>query len=118
MPSLRTPEVVAKYLAHRESRKGSDSCELCEKLATKEFTYWKVVENDFPYGQIAKTHHMLVPLRHTTEDGLTDSELAEQKLIKRGFVNEGYDWIIEATHKNRSIPSHFHLHLIVQKESA
>jgi diadenosine tetraphosphate (Ap4A) HIT family hydrolase len=85
---------------------------LCEKVSIQSFTYWKITENSFPYDQIAKTHHMLVPLRHVIEDELSKDELAEFKTIKAEHVSE-YDWIIEATAKNKSIPNHFHLHFIV-----
>lgn len=112
---LRTPESVQKYRAHIEQNAGSTACALCEKTALQSFTHWKIVDNDFPYDQIAKVHHMVVPRRHITEQELTTEELKELVDIKHGHVNETYDWIIEATHRNKSIQGHFHLHLIIGK---
>lgn len=114
MVSLRTPEGKQKYKEYLQSEK-SDVCPLCEKAAIKSFIYWKVTENNFPYDKIAKTHHMLVPLRHVAEEQLSLEELVELKKIKAEFVSPDYDWMLEATNKNKSIPGHFHLHLIVGK---
>jgi hypothetical protein len=58
---------------------------------------------------------MLVPIRHTTEADLTVNEIMELAGIKSQIIAEEYDWIIEPTPKNKSIPDHFHLHLIVGK---
>ena len=72
--------------------------------------------NSFPYDLIASTHHMIVPLRHVVEAELSAEELREFAVIKREVVDVGYDNIIEATTKNKSLPAHFHLHLIVGKD--
>ncbi len=88
---------------------------LCEKQALKEFRYWKVTDNSFPYDLIAKAHHMLVPVRHVSESELSEDELSELKEIKYTYANTEYDYLIEATSKNKSIPTHHHLHLIVGK---
>jgi hypothetical protein len=57
---------------------------------------------------------MIVPLRHVGEDELSEEEKAELLAIKKSYINEHYDYSLEATGK--SIPNHFHLHLIVTKE--
>lgn len=95
----------------------TNACVLCEKVSVKEFTYWKITENQFPYDLIAKTHHMLMPLRHVAESGFSEEELKEFALIKGELMEGEYDWLIESTVRNKSIPSHFHLHLIVAKPS-
>ena len=115
MPSLRTPEGKKIYQDHLEAQKPSDPCALCAKGALKDFAFWKVTDNSFPYDKIAKTHHMLVPRRHVSEKELSREELEELRSIKDSYINEGYDWIIEATRRSKSIPDHFHLHLIVGK---
>jgi len=58
---------------------------------------------------------MVVPIRHITETGLSKEELEEFASLKKDVIDPGYDYIIEATTKNKSIPAHFHLHLIVGK---
>jgi hypothetical protein len=116
MVSLRTLEGKKKYQEYLKAENPSGACSLCEKNPLKIFKYWKVVENSFPYDQIAKVHHMIMPMRHVLEDKLWAEELEELRQIKNVFINAEYDWIIEATYKNKSIPNHFHLHLIVGKE--
>lgn len=111
---FRTKEQTEKYQAYKAAGGLASGCRLCEKEPIKVFTYWKVIPNDFPYDVVASTHRMLVPLRHTAETELTQEEADEFKTIKAGYVQE-YDYLIEATEKQKSIPQHFHLHLIVGK---
>jgi len=91
-------------------------CPLCYNKPIKIFKYWKILKNDFPYDRIAKVHDLLVPKRHETEDKLTKKELEELKLIKDKYVNDKnkhkYTFIMEVTKLGKTIPSHFHLHLL------
>jgi hypothetical protein len=115
MSSLRTSEGSKKYQEYLQNETSENICPLCDKESLKDFPFWKLVENSFPYDQIAKIHHMLVSARHVSEEELTGEELEELSMIKKTFINSEYDWIIEPTYKNKSIPGHFHLHLIVGK---
>jgi hypothetical protein len=116
-PTLRTLETEASYRAYRASLPADAPCPLCEKApATTQFTYWKIAENTFPYDRIAGTHDMLLPLRHVMEGELTEDELPELAEIKDNSISE-YNWILESTHTNKSIPSHFHLHLMKGKDT-
>lgn len=115
MASLRSSEMVNKYNEHQKTGVLARGCPLCDTEPLKIFKYWKIIENDFPYDLIAKTHHMIVPIRHEAEKDLTEEELAELGEIKENYINQGYDYIIEPTVKNKSIPGHFHLHLIIGK---
>lgn len=90
-------------------------CILCEKQAIEHFGFWKIVENSFPYDLIAKINHILVPVRHTGEFELDESEKEELQLIKKDFLSKKYDYLLENLPKNQSIPEHFHMHLIVGK---
>lgn len=74
------------------------------------FKFWKLVPNEFPYDKITKIHDMLVPLRHTVE--INDEELAELLELRNTYINQHYRYIMEATNRTKSIPTHFHLHLI------
>ncbi|MDP3735238.1 MAG: hypothetical protein Q8R39_02300 [bacterium] len=114
MGSLRTPEGKERYEEYL-SLADLSACPLCGKESIETFQFWKVTENSFPYDLIAKVHHMLVPKRHAVENELTPEELGELAVIKESFVHQHYEWIVEPTHPSKSIPSHFHLHLIVGK---
>ncbi len=112
---MRTPEAMQKYLEHIAAG-GLAQCPLCSGEPLKTFTHWKVMQNAFPYDGIARVHDMLVPLRHSTEGELTEEELKELFDIKQGHLNEHYEYVMEATNKTKSVPTHFHLHLIITKE--
>jgi hypothetical protein len=118
MPNpLRTQKNDKKYKKYfkylKDKKKG---CPLCERKTLKSFKYWKIMKNDFPYDKIAKKHQMIVPRRHVVENKLNLKELAELKKIKNNFIHKArYDYIIEATNINKSLPNHFHLHLILLK---
>jgi hypothetical protein len=116
MATLRTPEAEQRYRKHRQSLPQDIGCELCSKPALKEFNYWKIVENNFPYDRIADMHHMIISKRHVTEFELHEQELVELREIKEHTLYKDYEYILEASPKQKSIPEHFHLHLVVIKE--
>lgn len=107
---------MEQYQAVREERIGDDSCPLCSRAAMREFTHWKLLENRFPYDRIAKVHHMILPKRHVVEGEITEEEWAEYHTLKSTFIATDYDMIMEGTPRQKSIPAHFHLHLIELKE--
>ena len=90
-------------------------CALCDAKPLKTFTLWKLIDNDFPYDLVATTHHMLVPLRHASDSEVTKEEWIEYQQIKQSFVQPEYEYILEATNKRKSIPAHFHVHLLITK---
>ncbi len=116
MVSLRTTAIEEAYKQWRDAGGLQQGCPLCRNTPLEQFTYWKVIVNDFPYDKVAEKHHMLVPLRHVTEGELTEEEKQELQTIKPTYLNDNYQFIIEATHKTKSVPEHFHLHLIVVRE--
>lgn len=77
---------------------------------------WRIIDNAFPYDEIAKVHHMLVPKRHVPDEEITSAEWAEFARLKKGYVNDTYEFTIEAVPRRMSIPGHMHLHLIVENE--
>lgn len=115
MPSLRSPEGKKKYKEYLKTMSPDGSCPLCEKDPLQLFAYWKIIENSFPYDLVADTHHMIAPLRHVVEEDLNQAELKELKEIKAGMIQSTYDYIIEGTQKMKSLPGHFHLHLLIGK---
>ncbi len=116
MGTLRTEEgekAYAIYLSRGELQTG---CKLCEKPPLQAFSHWKIVQNNFPYDKIASVHHMIVPLRHIGETQLSMEEASELFILKHGYLNERYEFILEPVQRRKTIPEHFHLHLIVAKD--
>lgn len=115
MSVLRTPEMFQKYADYRAQGGLDNGCRLCEAEPIKKFNFWKLTDNKFPFDRLAKTHHMLLPIRHALEADLKEEEKNELIEIKQILDND-YNFIIEATNKTKSIPTHFHLHFIVAKD--
>ncbi len=111
--SLRTPETEEKYSEYRAANIQHE-CGMCADEPLKAFSFWKILKNEFPYDAIASIHHILTPLRHATEDELTDEERAEFKALKKEVL-DGYDFIMENGTHSKTIPEHFHLHLVTTK---
>ncbi len=116
MRTLRTKETDHKYEQYRRERSTSTDCVLCPEPSIIEFKYWRIIENKFPYDLIAETHNMIITKRHTSEDDLNIEEKEEWESLKKEFISDKYQFIVEATKKQKSVPGHFHFHLIVAKE--
>lgn len=114
MGALRTKESQEKYLKLIASGFLDDECKLCKAPSIKDFSYWRIIDNRFPYDRIAKTNHILIPKKHTIENGLNEAEKEELLSIKQGYLKDNYELLIEVT--NKSIPAHFHVHLVVIKD--
>ena len=112
MATLRTAASQKKYDTYLVQNNFGGNCPLCTKKSLQAFNYWRIVQNDFPYDLFASVHHMIVPYRHVQEHDLTNKEKKEYHKIKKEFVNTNYEYIIEATNLKKSIPAHFHIHLI------
>jgi hypothetical protein len=116
MGTFRTKAMEQKYKEFREAGMlNKDGCNLCAAPSLKEFKYWRITENSFPYDGVAEVNHMLVLTRHATEAALTPEEKAEFDELKMADIGQDYEFIIESTHKRKSIPGHMHYHLIVAK---
>jgi diadenosine tetraphosphate (Ap4A) HIT family hydrolase len=115
MGTLRTAEADAFYRQQIAAGILEGPCKLCTKEAVHTFNHWRIIENDFPYDLIATVHHMLIPKRHVTERDLNQEEREELLDIKDTFLATEYEYISEATHKKKTIPGHFHLHVLVTK---
>ncbi len=82
----------------------------------KRFEFWYVLPNKYPYDAVAHRHDLLLPYRHVAEyEQLKQVERDELRTLKAAVLNSDYDYILEAMPKNKSIPGHFHLHLIQAK---
>lgn len=116
MGTLRTKEMEEKYEAYKKQRDSNAPCDLCTKETLQTFSYWKITDCMFPWDKLAKVQHMIMPLRHVTEQEITQEEWYELNSIKHNFIHDNYEVIMEATNRKKSIPGHFHLHLIINKE--
>lgn len=109
---LRTPETQKAYEKQMQTKKST--CFMCDYKAPLIRGYWKLVPNEFPYDAIAEKHDMLV--YHTCESEASEEAIMELKLMKDVlFLVGGYDAIIENAPVNRTVPQHYHLHLIKYK---
>ena len=104
---LRTAKTQARYQDYRKAGGLNNGCPLCRVDARVTFRYWKIRKNEFPYDRIAETHDLLVPRRHSDGTDFTSDELTELSVIKAGYIQGHYDYVLEATSKTKSIHDHF-----------
>lgn len=113
---LRTKEMPDLYRRRIEEGHLDGGCNLCGAVLIAEFENWRIIQNDFPYDRIAKTHHMIVPKRHVEEAEISEEGWQEYRELKSGYINDNYEYIFESTNHRKSIPAHFHLHLLETKD--
>ncbi len=113
--TLRSIATHARYEQHCASPLFSKNCYLCSAPPIKAYRHWKVIENQYPYDEIATMHDMVVLLRHDSEENLTRAEVREYKKVKAD-LHGSYDMILENTRAQKSIPGHHHLHVLRIKE--
>lgn len=112
----RTAQMHQKYTIERQQAVVNDTCIFCEEKPQITFNYWKIIPNRYPYDAVAIKHDLLYPVRHVAKlEALNNAELKELAELKETYLNEHYVFIAEAVPKNKSIPGHFHLHLIEPK---
>ncbi len=110
---LRSEEAAKKYEDEIKNHKSGDGCNLCndKESIVKEYEHWVLMKNKFPYDRYFTKSDMLVLKRHVGEHDLNDSERTEFISIKKE-LSDSYDSIIEHLPKQKSIPDHFHVHII------
>jgi diadenosine tetraphosphate (Ap4A) HIT family hydrolase len=117
--TLRKPESEAIY-GEFKKRMDKNYCPFCNRdLMRREFKYWIIVENRFPYDKVFKRHDILACKRHIKEwTEMTKDEWAELKSIEYQIMNGevgDYNLVIINVPKDRSIPRHLHFHLATYK---
>jgi len=117
MNGFRTKKGELKYKQRIKEGILEGECRLCIKPSITEFQNWRIVKNNFPYDAIAQIHDMIQSITHLNEDEITDEAWDELIYLKRNYLNEHYEFIIEPTLKMKTIPSHFHPHLLIPKEN-
>lgn len=112
MGSLRTKEGNRRYQDAIAGGLLEAGCPICKDVPLKRFKAWKIMKNAYPYDKIAVKHDILVPLRHVRSEEITQEEWLEFNEIKNAYVSENYEWLIESVARKRSIPDHYHMHLV------
>lgn len=115
MGMLRTRKAQNRYLKLIKEGYLLRGCGLCKDRALKNFKYWKIVNNRFPYNRVAKVSHMIVPKRHVPENKLNALEKKEFKLIRHNYLWKKYEYMFENI-SSKSIPKHHHLHLMIIRD--
>jgi len=119
MANLRTRKTHLKYMKLIAGGFLENGCGLCQRIKTvREFKYWRIITNLFPYDRISRIHHMIIPKRHISEKEISEKEKKEYELIKEKYIEKKYEFIVETTKSTKSIPEHFHIHLIIAKKES
>ena len=113
--TLRTDETEADYDKYKADGCLNDGQVLLDAEAKITFKYWKIVTNKFPYDKITALHDLLVPLRMTDGRDFTQEEIDELLELRETYINDNYQFIFEAMNNSKTVPEHFHLHLIITK---
>jgi len=111
----RTAHTQNRYQADREQLLQNDSCPLCDTESLVEFTHWRIIANKYPYDAVATVHTMIIPKEHLVESQLSPAAWAELKQLRHEVLNKDYSYVIETPPGSKSIPGHYHLHLIDPK---
>ena len=109
----RKPETEKKYKKYLAD-KYDGACIFCQrKQLIKEFKYWTLHKNEFPYdgmGLPLKSHLMLAPKRHLKfEMEITNEEIIDLHEIE---LELDFDMRIFNSKSRQSIPTHLHYHYI------
>lgn len=99
---------------HTEDLSVLQSFNFDNETILREFEYWVLIENRFPYDRMARTNDMLVSKRplQSHYDG-TDAEQAEYDTIMKTLAAENfYDAYMENFPKIKSVKKFVHIHLI------
>jgi len=110
---LRTEESANRYEEAIKSRTPTVGCNLCSDhdSTLQEFSHFVLMKNKFPYDRYFTKSDMIVAKRHVTELELNQEERTELAEIKK-VLSDSYDSLIEHLPKQKSIPGHYHLHVI------
>lgn len=83
----------------------------------REFKYWRLIDNRFPYDAAYSTSHMLVPKRLVPVYGKL--RIWERRELRRLLDTEltHYNQVIENMSNTRSVMVLYHLHLLIFHKS-
>lgn len=113
--TLRTKDLQKSYDEHLKLHTGI--CIFCAKdLLIKEYKFWVLLQNKFPYNKWGNEHWLLAPKRHVEEEIylLEDERIELYKIL----ASLNYNMQILNKKEDRSVPHHFHYHLLTLKKYA
>ncbi len=110
--SLRT---IRDEMHYAKAKTQGGTKPLLEEDRLKEWKYWALIENEFPYSAAFKTHHMLIPKRVVDDKNLSIDERIEMDAVLNE-LSEKYDCVLVNFRKKQSIRDHFHMHLLCYKD--
>lgn len=106
--SLRTEKGEQRYV---DIKKANKLIPLLDEPAIRQWSYWKLVVNSFPYDICFKEHDLLIPFSGgAIRESLSEVEITELNQIINEYAMDKYDMIFENTMKRRSVPGLFHIH--------
>jgi len=118
---LRTAETEAAYSNFKASQTDHRNRGLLNNSSdtvVREFEYWIIIKNNFPYDAIAVDHDLLVPQRVFGNFAeATEAERAEYETILQTLNDEGYYDSLQINFSmNRSVLRHYHIQLLKWKQ--
>lgn len=109
MMTWRTPDSEETYRIARQGFSGE--CRICRIPVKREEGSFYIVANEFPYDAVSAVNDMLILKNHAPRLNITQIEELEE--FKRKLGEERfYDLLLENLPCRKTIPDHFHLHLI------
>ena len=116
---VRTKETFLKYKEYLQ--RDPDFVQLKESLNNplKDFGFWILIEDNYPWDNIAKVHHLLFPKRvFCFEKDMNEEERENLNKIISDNCGE-YELIVRKLDllgiTNRSVKWHYHIHLLKLK---
>lgn len=111
--SLRSSKDEKRY---QLARLAQPTRNLTKEKPLKEWKHWYLLPNMFPYSAAFSIHHMLLPKRVIPRSHLNGAERGELDTIL-DELESSYDTIMMNFQTKQSIRHHFHIHLLVYKET-
>lgn len=119
MDDPRHPDTQIAYAEfkklHADNTEHLQSFIFDNETVLREFTYWVIIKNRFPYDKMTQVNDMLVSRRAiTSQYAGTEEEKEEYHSILQLLAKEGYyDALIENFPKVKSVKKFAHTHLII-----
>jgi diadenosine tetraphosphate (Ap4A) HIT family hydrolase len=106
---LRSEECIKLY---KENYK--EGVSLLSLPCIKQWNYWRLIKNDYPYDKIAESHYLLIPLSGFAEDEEMNNDERKELFSIKNELSETktFDAIFENLKHDRSIQTFYHLHCI------